>query len=99
MPGKFFMWKLENMNFLKSFTRTIEALCLAYVRFVWEEKLCLELQVAKCLESDTKGEKLFAELKRLFDVKALHVANIISISNDSAPVMVGRSRCFLSYKL
>lgn len=74
-----------------------EALLLAYVRFVKEEKFCQELLFGKCLETDTKGETLFTELKRFFDVKAIPLTNIISVATDGAPAMVGRYRGFLAY--
>jgi len=36
-----------------------EALLLAYVRFVKEEKICQELLFAKNLMTDTKGESIY----------------------------------------
>ena len=52
---------------------------------------------AKCLETDTKGETLFTELKRFFDVKPIPLINIISVATDGAPAMVGRHQGFLAY--
>lgn len=74
-----------------------EALLLAYMRFVKEEKISQELLFAKCLETDTKDEAIFNELKRFFDVKAISLSNILSIATDSAPAMVGQHRGFLAY--
>ena len=53
--------------------------------------------MAKCLETDTKGETLFTELKRFFDEKTILLTNIISVATDGAPAMVGRYRGFLAY--
>lgn len=74
-----------------------EALLLAYVRFVKEEKISQELLFANCLETDMKGETIDNELKRFFDVKALPLSNILSVATDGAPAMVGRHRGFLAY--
>ena len=52
---------------------------------------------SKCLETDTKGEMLFTELKRFFDEKAIPMTNIISVTTDGAPAIVGRYRGFLAY--
>lgn len=49
-----------------------EALLLAYVRFVKEEKISQELLFAKCLETDTKGETIFNELKKFSMQKLYH---------------------------
>ena len=40
-----------------------EALLLAYIRFVKEDKFCQELIFAKFLETDTKGETIFHTLE------------------------------------
>ena len=61
-----------------------EALLLAYVRFVKEEQFCQELLFAKCLETDTKGETLFTELKRFFKEKTILLTNNISVATDGA---------------
>lgn len=74
-----------------------EALLLAYVRFVKEEKISQELLFAKCLETDTKGETIFNELQKCFDAKVIPLSNILSVATDGASAMVGRHRGFLAY--
>ena len=67
------------------------------MRFVKEEKIYQELLFAKCLEADTKGETLFTELQKFFDVNAIPLINIIFVTTDSAPAMIERHRGFLAY--
>jgi len=73
-----------------------EALLLAYVRFIKEGTISEELLFAKCLETDTKGEKIFKELENFFNEKAIPLGNILSVATDGAPAMTGRHRGFLA---
>jgi hypothetical protein len=74
-----------------------EALLLAYVRFVKEEKICQELLFAKNLMTDTKGESIYHTLEEFFKEKEIPMCNILSVATDGAPDMVGCHRGFISY--
>ncbi|XP_050520167.1 SCAN domain-containing protein 3-like [Daktulosphaira vitifoliae] len=74
-----------------------EALLLAYVRFVKEEKICQELLFVKNLVTNTKGESIFQTLEEFFKEKEIPMCNILSVATDGAPAMVGRYRGFIAY--
>lgn len=74
-----------------------EALLLAYVRFVKEEKICQELLFAKNLMTDTKGESIYHTLEEFFKEKEIPMCNILSVATDGAPAMVGCHRGFIAY--
>ncbi|EZA56552.1 SCAN domain-containing protein [Ooceraea biroi] len=74
-----------------------EALLLAYVRFIKEEKICQELLFAKQLIISTKGESIFNVVKAFFKEREIPLNNIISIAIDGALAMVGRYRGFISF--
>ncbi|CAH1985041.1 unnamed protein product [Acanthoscelides obtectus] len=73
------------------------ALLLAYVRFIMNQEIYEELLFARTLITDTKGESIFHVLKDYFIEKAIPLSNIISVSTDGPPAMVGRYRGFISY--
>uniref|UniRef100_A0A5S6QK69 DUF4371 domain-containing protein n=1 Tax=Trichuris muris TaxID=70415 RepID=A0A5S6QK69_TRIMR len=74
-----------------------EALLLAYVRFIKDEKLVQELLFAKELVTDTKGASIFALLKAYFAEKKIPLANIVSVATDGAPSMSGIYRGFIAF--
>ncbi|XP_026475840.1 protein ZBED8-like [Ctenocephalides felis] len=74
-----------------------EALLLAYVRFIREEKMCQELLFAKSLKTDTKGETIFFALDEFFKEKGIPLRNILSVATDGAPAMVGRYKGFFAF--
>ncbi|GBP00781.1 SCAN domain-containing protein 3 [Eumeta japonica] len=61
-----------------------------------EEEIHEELQFARTLETDTKGESIFNVLSNFFTEKSIPFTNIISVATDGAPAMVGRYRGFIS---
>lgn len=66
--------------------------------WIIKEKISKKLLFAKYLETDTKGETLFIELKRFLDIKAIiPLTNIISFITDGALAMVGQHQSFLAY--
>lgn len=75
----------------------IEALLLAYVQFIKEEKICQELLFAKELQTDTKGELIFQALEKFFKEKEIPMSNILSVADNGAPAMIGSYRDFLAY--
>ena len=74
-----------------------EALLLAYVRFIQEEKMVEEMLFARPLISDTKGESIFKVVDSFFREKGIPMCIIIACATDGAPAMVGRHRGFISY--
>ncbi|KFD53955.1 hypothetical protein M514_05222 [Trichuris suis] len=73
-----------------------EALLLAYVRFIKDEKLVQELLFAKEMETDTKGESTFIILKEYFAEK-VPLTNVISVATDGAPWTLGSYRGFIAF--
>lgn len=76
---------------------TNEALLLAYVRFIKNEKICQELLFARNLKTDTKGETIFNTLEKFCDEKEIPLKNIISAATDGAPAMTGCHKGFIAY--
>jgi hypothetical protein len=74
-----------------------EALLMAYIRFIMDQEIHEELLFARTLTTDTKGKSIFHVLKDYFMEKAIPLSNIISLTTDGAPAMVGRYRGFISY--
>ena len=74
-----------------------EALLLAYVRFVMDEKIHEELLFARNLTTNTKGETIFNVLKDFCIQKSIPLSNIIAAAVDGAPAMFGRYRGFISH--
>lgn len=74
-----------------------EALLLAYVRFVNKGTIVQEMLFARTLITDTKGESIFNIVKDFFKEKNIPLKNVISITTDGAPAMVGRHRGFIAF--
>ncbi|GFR12326.1 SCAN domain-containing protein 3 [Trichonephila clavata] len=53
----------------ESILPTNEALLLSHVRFIKDEKICLEMLFATNLETVTKGETIFNTLEKFFEKK------------------------------
>jgi len=73
-----------------------EALLLAYVRFMKEQKICQELLFATNLITDTKGESIFRTLEYCFEEKEILMCNILSVATNGSS-MVGRYQSFIAY--
>uniref|UniRef100_A0A5S6QFW0 DUF4371 domain-containing protein n=1 Tax=Trichuris muris TaxID=70415 RepID=A0A5S6QFW0_TRIMR len=74
-----------------------EALLLAYVRFIKEEKLAQELLFARNLVTDTKGQSIFLVVEEFFTEKEIPLTNIMAVATDGAPSMVGSHRGFIAH--
>ena len=74
-----------------------EALLLAYVRSIQEEKMVEEMLFARPLICDTKGESIFEVVDNFFREKGIPMCNIIACATNRVPAMVGRHRSFISY--
>ncbi|KRZ16569.1 SCAN domain-containing protein 3 [Trichinella zimbabwensis] len=74
-----------------------EALLLAYVRFIKEEKINEELLFAKPLETDTTGRSIFLAVEEFFKEKGIPLTNLLAVATDGAPAMVGCHRGFIAY--
>ncbi|KFD60778.1 hypothetical protein M514_27057, partial [Trichuris suis] len=74
-----------------------EAVLLAYVRFIKQERLVQELLFAKELLTDTRGESIFEVVNDFFKKKQIPFKNILAVATDGAPSMVGRYRGFVAY--
>uniref|UniRef100_A0A5S6PZA8 DUF4371 domain-containing protein n=1 Tax=Trichuris muris TaxID=70415 RepID=A0A5S6PZA8_TRIMR len=74
-----------------------EALLLAYVRFIKDERLAQELLFAKELVTDTKGESIFRAIEEFFKEKNIPLTNIMTVATDGAPSMVGSHRGFIAH--
>jgi len=74
-----------------------EALLLACVCFVIDQKIHEKMLFAKTLTTDTKGESIFNVLRDYFIEKAIPLTNIISASINGAPAMFGRYRGSISH--
>ncbi|KFD46576.1 hypothetical protein M513_12555 [Trichuris suis] len=72
-----------------------EAVLLAYVRFIKQERLAQELLFAKELLTDTKGESIFEVVNHFFKEKQIPFKNILGFATDGSPKMVGRYRGFV----
>ncbi|KRX18111.1 SCAN domain-containing protein 3 [Trichinella nelsoni] len=74
-----------------------EALLLAYVPFIKEEKINEELLFAKPLETDTTGRSIFLAIKEFLKKKEIPLTNLLVVATDGAPAMVGCHRGFIAY--
>uniref|UniRef100_A0A5S6QLU3 DUF4371 domain-containing protein n=1 Tax=Trichuris muris TaxID=70415 RepID=A0A5S6QLU3_TRIMR len=74
-----------------------EALLLAYVRFIKDERLAQELLFAKELVTDTKGESIFRAIEEFFKEKNIPLTNIMTVATDGAPSTVGSHRGFIAH--
>ncbi|KFD66872.1 hypothetical protein M514_21016 [Trichuris suis] len=75
-----------------------DAVLLAYVRFIKQERLVQEFLFAKELLTDTNGESIIFEVVNdCFKEKQIPFKNILAVATDGAPSMVGRYRDFVAY--
>ena len=74
-----------------------ESLLLGYVRFVHNGVLCEELAIALSINTDTRGEIVFQEVKAYFEINAIPLTNVIACATDGAPFMMGRYRGFNAF--
>ena len=74
-----------------------ESLLLGYVRFVHDGALHEELAIALTLDTNTRGETVFQEVKTYFEKNQIPLANVLSCATDGAPSMVGRYRGFIAF--
>lgn len=74
-----------------------EALLLAYVRFVLNQKIHEELLFARTLTTYTKSESIFNVFRDFFMEKAIPLSSIISAAADGAPAMFACYRSFISH--
>ena len=65
-------------------------LLLGCFRFVYYGVLHKELEMALSLDTDTRGEKVFQEVKTYFEKNQLPLTNVIA--TDGAPSMIDRYR-------
>lgn len=81
----------------ESSIRDSEALLMAYVRFQDNDKFIEEMLFARKLKTDTKGEKIYQEVKNFFMEKNIPLENILACATDGAASMVGKYRGFITY--
>ncbi|KAL1234515.1 Zinc finger MYM-type protein [Trichinella spiralis] len=74
-----------------------EALLLAYVRFIKEEKINEKLLFAKPLETDTTERSIFLAVEEFFKEKEISLTNLLAVASDGAPALVGCHRGFIAY--
>ncbi|KRX13164.1 Zinc finger MYM-type protein 6 [Trichinella nelsoni] len=74
-----------------------EALLLAYVRFIKEEKINEKLLFAKPLETDTTERSIFLAVEELFKEKEIPLTNLLAVASDGAPAMVSCHLGFIAY--
>ncbi|KAF2345064.1 JmjC domain [Trinorchestia longiramus] len=74
-----------------------KALLLGYVRFIKDSEVVQELLFAKQLETETRGESIFAAVELFFKERGIPMKNIIACATDGAPALTGKYKGFLSY--
>ena len=74
-----------------------ESLLLGYVRFVHDGVLYEQLAISLSLNTDTRGETVFQEVKTYFETNAIPLINIIACATDGAPSIMGRYRKFNAF--
>ena len=74
-----------------------ESLLLGYVRFVHNEVLCDKLAIALSLNTDSRGETAFQEVKTYFETNAIPLTNVIVCVTDAAASMMGLYREFNAF--
>ena len=73
-----------------------ELLLRGYVCFVHNGVLCEELAIASSLDTDTRGETVFQEVKAYFETNAIPLTNV-ACATDGTPSMIGRYRGFNAF--
>ncbi|XP_023231325.1 SCAN domain-containing protein 3-like [Centruroides sculpturatus] len=91
---------LQNTEFTlqldESIVRNNEAILLAYVRYIKNDKIIEEMLFAKSLTTDTKGLSIFNVVKTFLDENNIPISNILACATDGAPAMIGRQRGFIT---
>uniref|UniRef100_A0A5S6Q3M5 DUF4371 domain-containing protein n=1 Tax=Trichuris muris TaxID=70415 RepID=A0A5S6Q3M5_TRIMR len=73
-----------------------EAILLAYVRFISDEQMKPEFLFARELNTDAKRETIFQVVDDFFKEKGIPLKNIVAVTTDGAPSMVGCHRGFVA---
>lgn len=73
---------------------TDNAQLLVYVRFFHKEKkeMCEDLLGVTPLETHTRGEDIYEAIKEMLQKRRIDVKQVVSVTTDGAPAMVGRER-------
>ena len=86
-----------NLQLNESTLLSNESLLFGFVRFVHNGVLCEELAIALSLNTDTRGETVFQEVKTYFETNAIPLTNVIACATDGAPSMISRYRGFNAF--
>ena len=70
---------------------------MAYVRYIRNGVSKEEMLFSKPLETDTRGESIFAVVKQFCEQKIIPLGNIIACATDGAPSMIVRHRGFIAH--
>ena len=81
----------------ESTLRDNEALLMVYVRYIRNGVSKEEMLFSKPLETDTRGESIFAVIKQFCEQKKIPLGNITSCATDGAPSTIGRHRGFIAH--
>ena len=81
----------------ESTLRGNEALLMTYVRYIRDGVSKEEMLFSKPLETDTRGESIFAVVKQFCEQKSIRLGNIVACATDGAPSMIGRHRGFIAH--
>jgi len=67
---------------------------LVFVRFfnIDKEKFCEDLLGVTPLQTSTRGEDIYLAIKEMLKKRAIEMKQVVSITTDGAPAMVGRER-------
>ncbi|CAL9707870.1 unnamed protein product [Knipowitschia caucasica] len=73
---------------------TDKAQLLVYVRFLHKDKkeLCEDLLGVTPLETHTRGEDIYAAIKEMLTKRGIDMKQVVSVTTDGAPAMVGKER-------
>ena len=74
-----------------------EALLLAYVRFIREERICEEMLFARTLLTNKTGSAIFKVVETFFNEKGIPLTNILACATDGEPAMIGQHKGFLGF--
>ncbi|CAL9703956.1 unnamed protein product [Knipowitschia caucasica] len=78
----------------ESTDRTDNAQLVVFVRFFnkEEKKMFEDLLGVATLESNTRGEDIYKAIKKMLTERGIDVRQVVSITTDGAPAMLGRER-------
>ena len=71
--------------------RKSEALLLAYVRYIDQEKFQEEMLFCQSLETTTRGVDIYDKVSNYFDDNEIPKTNIVSCAANGAPAMMGKN--------